>query len=153
MMKKTKSVIIFLGKFILYLSGLYILWLPLARYYLIVRLKLSYILLNITGYYPKFDTSEVKVSQGEMFSFIPFLALMLATYGKNIYKKWRPILIIGLILFGVEVLGRFFEKLYIFNPQSFIVAQMSVFLLATVRVAIPFLGWLFISLDDLKSNS
>lgn len=149
-MEKFKRVIIFLGKFILYLSGLYLLWLPLARYYLVLRLKLSYILLNMIGYYPKFDTSEIKAYQGEMFSFLPFLALMLTTYGKNIYKKWKPILITGIILFLIEILGRFFEKLYFFNPGNFFATQMSIFLLATARVAIPFLAWLFISLDELN---
>ena len=149
-MSEVRKVFVFLGKFILYLSTLYILWLPFSRFYLVVRLKLSYIVLNMIGYYPKFETSEIKVSQGEMFSFLPFLALMLATYGKTVFKKWKPILMTGLILFSVEVLGRFSEKLYFFNPSIFFISSMSIFLLATARVAIPFLSWLFVAIEDLK---
>lgn len=149
-MRRSKKVLIFLGKFILYISVLYILWLPLSRIYLIVRLKLSYILLNIIGYYPKFDISEIRASQGEMFSFLPFLALMFATYGLAIARKWKPILITGLILFGVEVLGRFFEKLYFFNPSIYFISSMSIFFLATARVAIPFLSWLYLTAEEFK---
>lgn len=149
-MSNTKKFFIFLGEFVLYLSALYILWLPLSRFYLIVRLKLSYVLLNIIGYYPKFDISEIKASQGEMFSFLPFFALMLSTYGKRIVKLWKPILITGVILFAVEVFGRFFEKLYFFNPSVYFISSMSIFFLATARVAIPFLSWLIISAGEFK---
>lgn len=137
-------------KFVFYLSILYVLWLPLSRFYLIVRLKLSYVILNICGYYPKFDISEINTSQGEMFSFLPFFALMLSTYGKRVLKLWKPILITGVILFAVEVVGRFFEKLYFFNPSVYFISSMSIFFLATARVAIPFISWLVISAEEFK---
>jgi ABC-type multidrug transport system permease subunit len=75
---------------------------------------------------------------------------MLSTYGKRIVKLWKPILITGVILFAVEVFGRFFEKLYFFNPSVYFISSMSIFFLATARVAIPFLSWLIISAEEFK---
>lgn len=142
-----KRILIFILKFILFLAIIYILWLPISKYYLIIRLKLSYYLLNLLGFYPKFEVKE-NLANGEFFSFLPFLALMLAYYGKKVLKRIKIILLTGLILFLIEVFGRFVQKLDFFYPGNYFISTFSVFFLATLRVAIPFIAFVFILSKD-----
>jgi hypothetical protein len=148
-----KKILIFILKFILFLAIIYVLWLPFSKYYLIIRLKLSYYLLNLFGFYPKFELKE-NIANGELFSFLPFLALMLAYYGKNVLKRYKVILLTGLILFIVEVLGRFLDKLYFFYPKNYVISTFAIFFLATLRVAIPFVAWvIIISKDNIRIST
>lgn len=148
---KTKSLLQFAGLFFLTLLLLYLLWLPFAGGYLWIRLKCSYMLLNAIGYYPKFSSPSAEYWQGEFFSFLPFLALMIASYKKDILKKTKPIHFILLLLFVIEVLGRFFEKLSFLIPTSPFLQPITIFFLATARVSLPFLFWLFFIVKDRKS--
>jgi len=151
MNQKTKSIFQFFGLFFIALLVFYFLWLPFAGSYLWLRLKCSYILLNVLGYYPKFISPVKQFWQGEFFSFLPFLALMIASYKQEILKKGKPILLILFFLFVVEVLGRFFEKLSFLLPDSLFLKPITIFFLATARVALPFLFWLYFMIKENKT--
>jgi len=139
-----KKILLLIGKFLIFLTIIYFIWLPLSRYYLIFRLKLALYFLNIFGFYPKFDISEINSSMGEMFSFLPFLALMLAYYGKTVIRRIKEILYTGITLLFIEIMGRFFEKLYFFYPKNYLLSVLAVLFLATLRVAVPFIIFLYI---------
>lgn len=130
------------GFFIGWLAILYCIWLPLSSYYLWLRLKLAYFLLNLFSFYPAWEGIKSEKITGEMFSFLPFLALYLASI-----KSWRKIrlpflLIVFLVLFVVEVLGRFFEKYAYFMPGNNGYIYFSILMLGTLRVALPFIFWI-----------
>lgn len=149
-----KKLLILIVKFLIFLTIIYFLWLPISKYYLILRLKLALYLLNFFGFYPKFDISEINSSMGEMFSFLPFLALMFAYYGKEVIKRVKEILITGSVLLFIEIMGRFLEKLYFFYPRNYFLSVMAVLFLATLRVAVPFIAFLYVvSKDSKKLNN
>ena len=133
-----KKFLLFFGWLIL----LYCLWLPIAPYYLWLRLKLAFYLLNLFSFYPTWEGIQSEKIAGEMFSFLPFLALYLSTL-----RSWKKIqyAFVGIALislFTVEVLGRFFEKYAFFQPRNNTYIYISIFLLGTLRVALPFLLWI-----------
>jgi hypothetical protein len=101
------------------------------------------ILLNLFGFYPTFRISGIQSSQGEMFSFLPYISLMIATYRKKTLKHMKEI---GITLAGViiiEVFGRFFEKLATIYPTASVFAYFAIFFLGTARVGFPFLSWFY----------
>ncbi len=134
-----------LKKFLLFfcwLVLLYCIWLPAAPYYLWLRLKLAYYLLNLFSFYPAWEGIQSEKVAGEMFSFLPFLALYLSTL-----RSWKKIQFgfIGIVfmsLFIVEVLGRFFEKYAYYMPTHQGYIYISILLLGTLRVALPFVLWM-----------
>ena len=146
-----KKILLLIAKFLIFLTIIYLLWLPISKLYLIFRLKLALYLLNIFGFYPKYDISEIRSSMGEMFSFLPFLAMMIAYYGKAVLKRFREILFTGVILLFIEIMGRFLEKLYFFYPKNYFLSVLAILFLATLRVAVPFIAFLYVVLKD-KQN-
>lgn len=134
-----------LKKFLLFFGWLVLLyccWLPVAPYYLWLRLKLAYYLLNVFSFYPAWEGIQSEKVAGEMFSFLPFLALYLSTLRswKKIHFGFIGIAFISLFL--VEVLGRFFEKFAFFMPAHQGYIYLSILLLGTLRVALPFVLWI-----------
>jgi hypothetical protein len=140
--KNTKELLLFLLVFILSLSVLYAIWYPISFYYSWLRLKGAYILLNSVGLYPSFDTIGIGSQQGEMFAFLPYMALMIATFRKKVRVYWKPILSTFLVIVLIEICGRFFEKLVVLYSANYLFQMASVFFLGTARVAAPFLSWL-----------
>jgi hypothetical protein len=130
-------------QFTVLLVVLYFLWLPFSFPYQWIKLKISYLLLNLLGFYPKFNSPSTNVWLGEYFSFLPYLSLMIVTYKKETKSHLKNILITLGILILMEIMGRFFSELYVFYPRSLLIKQISIFLLATARPALPFLLWFF----------
>ena len=131
------------GLFLLLLLILYFCWLPFSGLYLWLRLKTSYLLLNLFGFYPKFISPVTNFWNGEYFSFLPFLALMITTYKKKTLERWKYILFVMIVLIFTEIIGRFFSELTVFYPDSKFIDPIAIFLLATARPALPFLFWLY----------
>jgi hypothetical protein len=130
-------------QFTLLLVVLYFLWLPFSFPYQWLKLKISYLLLNLLGFYPKFSSPSSNVWLGEYFSFLPYLSLMIVTYKKETKKHLKNIFLTMGLLILMEILGRFFSELFVFYPRSLLIKQVSIFLLATARPALPFLLWFF----------
>ncbi|MDD4028977.1 MAG: hypothetical protein PHI40_02045 [Caldisericia bacterium] len=143
--KKTISILVFVLVFIVSLTAAYSLWYPVSFYYAWFRLKAAYILLNLFGIYPTFSISGIQSSQGEMFAFLPYISLMMATYKKEISKHLKEIGITFVAIVLIEILGRFLEKYAGMYPKNIILSMLAIFFLGTARVALPFLSW-FISL-------
>lgn len=133
-----KKTFLFIGLLFL----LYALWLPISPYYLWIRLKLAYFLLNLFSYYPAWEGIQSEKITGEMFSFLPFLALYCTTLSSWRRFQYWYVLIAFLTLFTVEVMGRFFEKLVFFLPGQSGYLYFTILMLGTFRVALPFLFWL-----------
>lgn len=127
--------------FVLFLIAFYFLWLPFSFPYQWLKLKISYILLNLLGFYPKFSSPSSNVWLGEYFSFLPYLSLMVVTYQRETKHHLKNILITLSTIILMEIMGRFFSELFVFYPKSYLIKQASIFLLATARAAIPFLFW------------
>lgn len=145
----------YLKKFLFFaivLCFLYFLWLPLSFPYQWLRLKLSYLLLNLFGFYPKFIPPSQNLWLGEYFSFLPYLALMITTYRKNVIKHGKAILLVMVVLIFLETIGRFFSELAIFYPNTPFVEPIAIFLLATARPALPFLFWIIDIQKDNKTS-
>jgi hypothetical protein len=132
------------------LALLFLLWYPLAPYYVFFRYWLSHQLLALVGFFPEFVLPQKLSIQGEYFSFLPFLALMICTYKKALIKLWKYLLKVLVLILLMEVLGKFFEQWYAY--QSFyLVYVLSIFLLASARVALPFAAWL-LSIENTKTK-
>lgn len=123
------------------LACFYGIWFPIAPYYLWLRLKLAYGLLNLCSYYPAWEGIQSETISGEMFSFLPFLALYLSTLTSWRKINYRFLGIVFVILFLIEVIGRFFEKYVFFMPGKSAYLYFTILLLGTLRVALPFLFW------------
>lgn len=133
-----KKTAIFIGLLVV----LYCIWLPIAPNYLWLRLKLAYYLLNLFSYYPAWEGIKSEEIAGEMFSFLPFLALYFATLPS--WKKINSLFLLWvfLVLFLVEVLGRFFEKYAFYQPGQAGFFYFTILMLGTLRVALPFIIWI-----------
>ena len=151
-MKKNqiKQYILLIIEFVIVLALLYCIWYPISYYYAWIRLKMAYILLNIIGIFPRFTGVGISSQQGELFSFLPYLALMIVTYKKQLKYKWKELSITFVLVVLIEVLGRFFEKLVGFHPENFTLQTLSILFLGTARVAVPFLAW-FLSVYKSKT--
>ncbi|MCK5848296.1 MAG: hypothetical protein KAH01_03780 [Caldisericia bacterium] len=136
--------------FIIVLAAFYCIWYPISYYYAWMRLKLAYVMLNLIGIYPRFENIGITSQQGELFSFLPYLTLMIVTYGKKTVARWKEISLTFIAILTIEVLGRFFEKLVSYHPENFTLQTISIFCLGTARVAIPFLAW-FLSVYKSKT--
>ncbi len=134
-----KIILFFLG-FAFILAILFLLWYPIAPYYLFARYWAGYKLLNLVGFYPPFTPSANPYIQGEYFSFLPFLSLMICTYKKKVLKEWKTLLVVFILVVLMEITGKFFERFHQLRPQ-YITYVLSIFLLASARVAVPFLAW------------
>jgi hypothetical protein len=146
LLKITKKFLLF----VIILAVLYIVWIPFSLPYQWIRLKISYLLLNVFGFYPKFVSPTTNLWMGEYFTFLPYFALMIVTYQKKILHHIKNILVVLGILIFMEIIGRFFSELSIFLPKSQFVNPIAIFLLATARPALPFLFWFF---EILKENN
>jgi len=136
--------------FSLVLAVLFFVWYPVAPYYVMLRYWLSHKLLAVVGFYPEYSLPQKLSIQGEYFSFLPFLALMVATYKKEIRKYWKYILkVLALIVF-MEVIGKFFEQWYSYQAY-YLIYVLSIFFLASARVALPFAAWL-LSIESTKTK-
>lgn len=136
--------------FSIVLAVLFFVWYPLAPYYVIFRYWLSHKLLAVVGFYPEYSLPQNLSIQGEYFSFLPFLALMVATYKKEIKRHWKYILkVLALIVF-MELIGKFFEQWYGYQAY-YLIYVLSIFLLASARVALPFAAWL-LSIESTKTK-
>jgi len=129
--------------FAVLLFVLYFLWLPLSLPYQWIRLKTSYLILNLLGFYPKFLAPTSNLWLGELFSFLPYLALMMVTFQKKTLQHINSILSVLSIIIAIEIVGRFFSELTVFYPKSQFINPIAIFLLATARPALPFLFWLY----------
>ena len=134
--------------FAIVLVILYFFWLPFSIPYQWLRLKVSYLLLNLMGFYPKFVPPGHYVWLGEYFSFLPYLALMITTYQKKTVLHVKKILIVLFVLITLETMGRFFSELAVFYPASQFITPIAIFLLATARPAVPFFFWLLEILSE-----
>ncbi len=141
--KKQSFLLPFILLFFVFLTLLYLLWYPVSYYYAWFRLKMATILLNLIGFYPTFRISGIQSSQGEMFSFLPYISLMIATYRKKTFSHWKEISITFVGVLIIEVLGRFFEKLATMYPATNLLAYLAIFFLGTARVGFPFLSWFY----------
>jgi hypothetical protein len=145
---KFKKVVVFFLSFAVILGILFVLWYPIAPYYAYVRLWITHKMLNLVGYYPVFSTQGNLAIQGEYFAFLPYLALMICTYKKAVLKEWKILLFVFCLLVGVEFFGKFLEQLHSIRPW-YLTYVFSIFLLASARVAIPFIAW-WISMEKNK---
>ncbi len=141
--KKQSFLLLFILLFFTSLTILYLLWYPISYYYAWFRLKMATLLLNLFGLYPTFRISGIQNSQGEMFSFLPYASLMIATYRKKTLSHWKEISITFAGVLMIEVLGRFFEKLATIYPTTNLLAYLAIFFLGTARVGFPFLSWFY----------
>ena len=132
------------------LAVLFFVWYPVAPYYVIIRYWLSHKLLALVGFYPEFSLPQKLSIQGEYFSFLPFLALMITTYKTSIMKYWKYILKVLVLIVLMEVIGKFFEQWYSFQA-FYLIYVFSIFLLASARVALPFAAWL-LSIENSKTK-
>ncbi|MCE5223155.1 hypothetical protein LLG10_03050 [bacterium] len=133
-----KKTAVFIGLLVV----LYCIWLPIAPYYLWLRLKLAYLLLNLCSYFPAWEGIKSEKIAGEMFSFLPFLALYLTTLPSWKKINYLFLLWVFLSLFSVEVLGRFFEKYAFYKPGQTGYLYFTILMLGTLRVALPFIIWI-----------
>ncbi|HOI24567.1 MAG TPA: hypothetical protein PK581_03105 [Caldisericia bacterium] len=136
--------------FSIVLAVLFFIWYPVAPYYVIIRYWLSHKLLALVGFYPEFSLPQKLSIQGEYFSFLPFLALMISTYKTSIMKYWKYILKVLVLIVLMEVCGKFFEQWYSFQA-FYLIYVFSIFLLASARVALPFAAWL-LSIENSKTK-
>jgi hypothetical protein len=141
---------IFLAVFSVILAVLFFLWYPVAPYYVFLRYWLSHRLLALVGFYPQFSLPVNLSIQGEYFSFLPFLALMICTYKRDIFKLWKYLLQVLVLIVLMEVLGKFFEQWHAYQAYYFSYV-LSIFLLASARVALPFAAWL-LSIESTKKK-
>lgn len=132
------------------LAVLFLVWYPVGPYYVIFRYWFSHKLLALVGFYPEFSLPQKLSIQGEYFSFLPFLALMICTYKKEIIKLWKYLLKVLVWIVLMEVFGKFFEQWYAYQP-FYLVYVLSIFLLASARVALPFAAWL-LSMENTKTK-
>jgi len=128
--------------FISLLVVLFCIWLPISPYYLWLRLKLAYLLLNLFSYYPAWEGIKSEEIAGEMFSFLPFLALYFTTIPPRKKINYLFLIWVFLSLFFVEVLGRFFEKYSFYMPGQAGYLYFTILMLGTLRVALPFIIWI-----------
>jgi hypothetical protein len=156
-----KDKLVFIGKFLLFSTLLFVLWVFIGRYYLIVLASIATPFLHLMGYMVDlvitdqimftYLGAEMGLAHAELanYNIIPFIALLLATP-----LSWRRLfrnLLIGLpviFLFHLIDLLAHFPLYYNGSVAANFITSVS----ALTRMLIPFLLWFALCYDFILSS-
>lgn len=152
---------LFVGKFLLFSTLFFILWIGIGWYYLLFLTNIATPILFFMGYPVELITqgeiiflymgAEMGLAQAEMtnYNIIPFIALVLAT--PIPIKKMIRNLGIGIpIIFCFHLINLIAHFPYYFNGD--LLASFIISLSAITRLILPFLLWFGLSYDTVLSS-
>lgn len=140
---------VFLLRFLIALTLLFFLWIPLGPYYSIATLwPLTWLFPWLLGVSLSFDSAQASLWESAFTNVVPFLALMVATPGWKFHWKRRAWqLLLGLfLLFLFRVLDRFLgywlTRVGATDAQIPTLSFFLYFLIQLGKILIPILLWL-----------
>jgi hypothetical protein len=150
----------FLLRFVLALTTLFLLWIPLGPYYTVATLwPLTWLFPLFLGVKINFNLSPASGNLWEsaFTNVVPFLALMVATPGwKTRWKKRLWQILLGLVvLYFLRVADRFLgywlTKVGATDAQIAVAEPLLYFLIQLGKILFPLLLWLIFCWSDLQS--
>lgn len=154
----------FLLRFLIALTLLFFLWIPLGPYYTIATLwPLTWLFPWLLGVSLSFDSAQASLWESAFTNVVPFLALMAATPGwRTGWKRRLWQLALGLfVLYWLRVLDRFLgywlTRVGATDAQIAVAEPLLYFLIQVGKILIPILLWLIfcwreISLFPIRST-
>lgn len=150
---------VFLLRFFIFLTVLFLLWIPVSPYYTYLTLwPLTWLFPLVFGIKPDltFSSSSSAFWESAFTNIVPFLALMFSTYGWRIqWKKrlWQIALGIALLyIFRVadRFLGYWLTRIGATDAQITIGEPLLYFLIQLGKILFPIMLWLLFCFRDLQ---